>query len=274
MLYKGGLCVQVKGTYNRWIGKSIPSKCLSQWGKGGVARKIGMKRRLRPPTIWKTHGQIPYGLSLCSYINLQDSSVSFLDISLWQGEFFHTNSWWRSWWGRQAPCSLQRFMVEQRSACSPCKIAHQRRWMPKRVCDPEAHAEADSWQDLWPMRDPCWNSLFLKDCTVWKGPTLQSLTALCGKDSCKSSCRNYCLLWDGPHTRAGEECEGSFIRGGRSGRKNVWCTDCNPHSPSPTAARENKAEKSEIKSSLGERVEEKIFYFSLPDSDLIGKKLN
>jgi len=29
------------------------------------------------------------------------------------------------------------------------------------------------WQALWPVGDPCWNSLFLKDCTLWKGSTLQ-----------------------------------------------------------------------------------------------------
>ena len=55
----------------------------------------------------------------------------------------------------------------------------------------EACTGAGSWQDLWtrgersphwsrfagracdPVGDPQWNSLFLKDCTPWKGPTLE-----------------------------------------------------------------------------------------------------
>ena len=58
-------------------------------------------------------------------------------------------------------------------------------------------AEAGSWQDLWPcgekspcrspcsdrtchpMRDPCWNSLFLKDSTLWEGPTLVQFMKNC-----------------------------------------------------------------------------------------------
>ncbi|GAB0184449.1 zinc finger and BTB domain-containing protein 5 [Grus japonensis] len=61
----------------------------------------------------------------------------------------------------------------------------------------EAHAGADSWQDLWPcgerspgwsrfavracdpVGDPCWSSLFLKVCTPWKGPMLEQLVKSC-----------------------------------------------------------------------------------------------
>ncbi|KAJ7404827.1 hypothetical protein BTVI_70982 [Pitangus sulphuratus] len=62
--------------------------------------------------------------------------------------------------------------------------------VPERGCDPwEARPGAVSWQDLWTMErgahagavllaglvtlcvcDPCWSRLFLKDCTLWKGP--------------------------------------------------------------------------------------------------------
>jgi len=52
----------------------------------------------------------------------------------------------------------------------------------------EAHTGEGSWKDLWtrgessprwsrfvgracdPMGEPCWSSLFLKDCTLWEGP--------------------------------------------------------------------------------------------------------
>lgn len=55
-------------------------------------------------------------------------------------------------------------------------------------CDPMGNPHWSSWQDLWPhgkmsplcsrfartcepMGDPHWSSLFLKDCTSWKGAT-------------------------------------------------------------------------------------------------------
>ena len=63
---------------------------------------------------------------------------------------------------------------------------------PKEAVTPQrAHIGAGSWQDLWacgqttshwsgfagrtcdPLGDPCWSSLFLKDCTSWKGHTLE-----------------------------------------------------------------------------------------------------
>jgi len=60
-----------------------------------------------------------------------------------------------------------------------------------------AHSGAGSWQDLrtcgerspqWnrfagracdPVGDPHWSSLFLKDCTPWKGPTLGQFVKNC-----------------------------------------------------------------------------------------------
>ena len=69
---------------------------------------------------------------------------------------------------------------------------------PKEAVTPwEARAGPGSWQDLrtrgersprWsrfagrtcdPMGDPRWSSLFLKDCTPWKGPTLEQFVKNC-----------------------------------------------------------------------------------------------
>jgi len=46
------------------------------------------------------------------------------------------------------------------------------------------------------MGDPHWSSLFLKDCTLWEGPTLEQFM-------------EDCVLWEGPHAGAGAECEES-----------------------------------------------------------------
>jgi len=61
----------------------------------------------------------------------------------------------------------------------------------------KACAGAGSWQDLWtqgerspywsrfagracdPVGDPDWRSLFLKDCTLWTGPTLGQFVKSC-----------------------------------------------------------------------------------------------
>ncbi|KAK4817118.1 hypothetical protein QYF61_027981 [Mycteria americana] len=47
-----------------------------------------------------------------------------------------------------------------------------------------------------PVRDPRWSSLFLKDCSLWRGPMLEKFV-------------EDCLPWVGPHAGAGEECEES-----------------------------------------------------------------
>lgn len=41
-----------------------------------------------------------------------------------------------------------------------------------RVQPTELTAEQVCWQHLWAMGDPCWRSLFLEDCTLWKGSML------------------------------------------------------------------------------------------------------
>jgi len=61
----------------------------------------------------------------------------------------------------------------------------------------EACAGAGFWQELWPrgergphwsrfagracdpVEDPRWSSLFLKDCTLWKGPMLEQFVKTC-----------------------------------------------------------------------------------------------
>ena len=61
------------------------------------------------------------------------------------------------------------------------------------------------------MGDPHWSSLFLKDCTPWKGPMLEQFV----KNSSPweglmlEKFVKDCLLWEGPHAGAGEECEES-----------------------------------------------------------------
>ena len=91
----------------------------------------------------------------------------------------------------------------------------------------EACAGAGSWQDLWrksspcwsrfagrtcdPAGDPCWSSLFLKDCTLWKGPTLEQFVKNCSpwEGLPLEKFVEDCLPWEGPHAGAGEECEES-----------------------------------------------------------------
>jgi len=57
--------------------------------------------------------------------------------------------------------------------------------------------------------DPRWSSLFLKDCTPWKGPTLGQFVKNSSPReglTLEKFVENY-ALWEGPHTGAGEEHE-------------------------------------------------------------------
>ena len=46
--------------------------------------------------------------------------------------------------------------------------------MPGAVaCAEEPTQEQVFSQDLWPLGDPRWSSLFLKDCNPWEGPMLE-----------------------------------------------------------------------------------------------------
>ena len=93
----------------------------------------------------------------------------------------------------------------------------------------EAHAGAGSWQDLricgersprWssfsgrtcdPLEDSRWSNVLLKDCTLWKGPTLEQFVKNCSpwEGATPEKFMEDCLPWEGPHTGAGEECEES-----------------------------------------------------------------
>ena len=59
--------------------------------------------------------------------------------------------------------------------------------------------------------DPRWSSLFLKDCTPWKGPMLEQFMKNCSpwEGLTLEKFVEDCLPWEGPHTGAGEECEES-----------------------------------------------------------------
>ena len=61
------------------------------------------------------------------------------------------------------------------------------------------------------MGDPCWSSLFLKDCTPWMGPMLEQFVKSCSPWEglrLEKSVKD-CVLWEGPHAGAEEECEES-----------------------------------------------------------------
>ena len=62
-----------------------------------------------------------------------------------------------------------------------------------------------------PTGDPRWSSLFLKDCTPWKGPTLEQFVKNCSpwEGLTLEKFVKDCLPWEGPHAGAGEECESS-----------------------------------------------------------------
>ena len=61
------------------------------------------------------------------------------------------------------------------------------------------------------MGDPRWSSLFLKDCTPWKGPMLEQFVKNCSpwEGLTLEKFVKDCLPWEGPHAGAGEECEES-----------------------------------------------------------------
>jgi len=100
------------------------------------------------------------------------------------------------------PCSPWRPMVEQISTCSPGRTPHQSRRMSEGSCDPVGSpcwsrllpGPADPWRQE-PMLEQAWDSgwsnLFLKDCTPWKGPTLEQFV-------------EDCLLWEGPTLEQGQ----------------------------------------------------------------------
>lgn len=88
--------------------------------------------------------------------------------------------------------------LNHRFPCSPwkrlwcCMLSpHKRRGMcPEGSCGPwKPYSGANSWQKLWPVGgDPCrkrffwqdlWSNLFPKDCSLWKGSTLEKFLKDC-----------------------------------------------------------------------------------------------
>ena len=59
------------------------------------------------------------------------------------------------------------------------------------------------------MGDPRWSSPFLKDCTLWKGPTLEHFVKICTpwEGLTLEKIMKDCLPWVGPHAGAREERE-------------------------------------------------------------------
>ena len=69
--------------------------------------------------------------------------------------------------------------------------------MPEGGCDPVGSLR--------------WSSLFLKDCTLWKGPTLEQFGKSCSpwEGLTLEKFVEDCLPWEGPHAGAEEEYEES-----------------------------------------------------------------
>jgi len=52
-----------------------------------------------------------------------------------------------------------------------------------------------------PMGKPCWSSLFLKGCILWKGPMLEKFMMNCNpwEGLTLEKFVENCLPWEGPH---------------------------------------------------------------------------
>ncbi|XP_032535593.1 uncharacterized protein LOC116782749 [Chiroxiphia lanceolata] len=98
---------------------------------------------------------------------------------------------------------------------------------------------------------------FVKKCSPWQGFMLEKLM-------------EDCILWEGSYTQAMPECEES------SPEEEGMTEICHELTPFPTSLHYKDGRKSGVKLSQGRREHFfKIwFYFSLPYSDLTGKKLN
>ena len=108
------------------------------------------------------------------------------------------------------------------------------------------------WKELRPVGHPHWSSLFLKGCTLWKGPMLEQFLRKCNlREGCtlEYSVKDF-IPWEGSYTEAGKS-----MRKEQQQRR-LW-TYPNPHFLVPHAAwgEEEEAAKLGLKLSLGERVE-------------------
>ncbi|KAK4824615.1 LOW QUALITY PROTEIN: hypothetical protein QYF61_016921 [Mycteria americana] len=90
--------------------------------------------------------------------------------------------------------------------CSLWRTPRRSRWMPEGGCDPVGSL---CWSRVpaGPVdQDLCWSSLFLKDCTPWKGPTLEQFVKNCSpwEGLTLDKFVEDCLLWEGPHAGQGK----------------------------------------------------------------------
>lgn len=127
---------------------------------------------------------------------------------------FTCSLWCRPRWGSCAPAAHE----------DPC-------W--SRIClqpveDPTPE-EAGAQRRLWLCGNPYW-SIFLKDCTSWKGPTLGQ----------------FVKSFSQPRGSMLGKREGSSLWGERSVR-HIWWTDCHTHSPAPGALGGEEMEDSKVK---------------------------
>lgn len=140
--------------------------------------------------------------------------------------------WWQPWWGSCASALV-------RTISYPCM------WIwPKRNC---------SWWEPALKKAPgrtCWlversmsmlEQVFLKDCTLWKGPILEQFTKNC--------------ILGRTHTGWVQRIVSHEMRGRVGGGKRgneVLQTDHNPHSLSPCTSNMEKVEELGMKLKLGQ----------------------
>lgn len=64
------------------------------------------------------------------------------------------------------------------------------------------------WQELWPVGNTCWSSVFLKDCMLLNGPMLeQFLEELQPIETAVGAVHEGLYSWEELHTGAREKCE-------------------------------------------------------------------
>ena len=107
------------------------------------------------------------------------------------------------------------------------------------------------WQELWPVGDPHWSSLFLMDCTPWRGPMLEQFLKNYSPSEGSNPepfMKDY-ILWEGPHPGAREQLEEE----GAAERSCCGLTRIPiPHHPGPLRAGRNEG----VMLSLGRREEQ------------------
>ncbi|OPJ76350.1 hypothetical protein AV530_014056 [Patagioenas fasciata monilis] len=98
---------------------------------------------------------------------------------------------------------LQSMDIHDRAHIHLQPMEDQSRQMhPKGICDPVERSprwSRFSGRTCGPTGDPCWSSLFLKDCTLWTGSMLEQFVTSCSpwKDPCwRSSLRTVSCWWD------------------------------------------------------------------------------